>query len=92
MRNAKFRQAKFNPKTGEFIGFHYWGLINQDFIGVNTGPITPWSAVHNSQQYIGLADENGAELYDGDIVVFKFTTKAIVFEYTGKIIYDQYMC
>lgn len=73
------------------FGFHYWGLIDGAFVGVNTGPTTPRSAVYNSQQYIGLTDANGDELYEGDIVVFKFKTKAHVFEYTGRIIYDQYM-
>jgi hypothetical protein len=92
MTNAKFRQAKFNPQTGEFKGFHYWGLINGTFIGVDTGILNPSSAVNNSQQYTTRNDATGAELYDGDIIVFKFIIKDDRFlEFTGKIVWDQYM-
>ena len=91
MTNAKFRQAKFDRKTGKFIGFHYWGLINGAFIGVDTSTLNPASAVHNSQQYTTRNDAHGAELYDGDIIQFKFRTKTAAFEYTGKIYFDEYM-
>ena len=43
------------------------------------------------QQYTTRNDATGAELYEGDIIVFKFRTKTSLFEYTGKIIFDQYM-
>lgn len=55
MREIKFRQF-INGK------FHYWGNKNQDcFIG----PVTP---VIESQQFTGLLDRNGKEIYEGDIV------------------------
>lgn len=92
MTNAKFRQAKFNPKTGEFIGFHYWGLINGAFIGVDTGTLDPVSAVHNSQEYITRDDQDGLNIYDGDIIDFKFRAKdGAISSYRGKIVFDQYM-
>lgn len=89
MRHIKFRQAKF--KDGAFIGFHYWGFINGAFIGADTGRYNPNSAVNNSKQYTGRNIATGAELYDGDIIQFKFRTKTAVFEYTGKIYFDEYM-
>ena len=55
MREIKFRQF-INGK------FHYWGNKNQDcFIG----PVTP---VIESQQFTGLHDKNGKEIYEGDVV------------------------
>jgi uncharacterized phage protein (TIGR01671 family) len=55
MREIKFRQWINNK-------FHYWGYHGQDsFIG----PVTP---IIESQQFTGLHDKNGKEIYEGDIV------------------------
>lgn len=64
MRELKFRQL-VNGK------WHYWGFIEGAFIG-------PADIDSESQQFTGLRDKNGKEIFEGDIV------KASIFNYGGK--------
>ncbi len=61
MRNLKFRQFLDGK-------FHYWGYIDKAFIS----PLTNTEA-HDleSQQFTGLLDKSGKEIYEGDIYRLK---------------------
>ena len=68
IRELKFRQAIFHPVTELFVEWHYWGLIDGEFVGINTGWYSPIQAMENSQQYIGLTSTKDKDIYAGDIL------------------------
>ena len=63
MREIKFRQPILKL-DGSFDHFHYWGILEDSFVGRDCSG----NKKGDDQQYIGLHDKNGKEIYEGDIV------------------------
>lgn len=72
------RQIKFRQWMPRFKEFHMWGFMSPaEFAGpANSETIN--SAHLHSQQFTGLLDNNGKEIYEGDIL-----------EYEDKAIYEK---
>lgn len=58
-REFKFREPLYSD--GKFTRWHYWGFIDDNFIG-------PVHLTRKHYQFTGRNDEKGAEIYEGDIL------------------------
>lgn len=70
MREIRFRQP-IRYKDGRFMEWHYWGLINDDWITpaiLHGAPDTR----KESQQFTGLHDKSGREIYEGDVISIRY--------------------
>jgi hypothetical protein len=78
MDGIKFRSAHYDY-DGKFVIFTYWGRLNHkdeiinDFSCFKSPSSVNGTSIKSDDQYLGIKDNKGVEVYNGDIVsVHKF--------------------
>ena len=97
MKQLKFRRVHFSS-DGKFLQFSYWGKIDGGFRGwMNMGHEDSKLAV--DEQFTGLFDSEGVEVYEGDIVRVSgdeyHSSESITLDgdwvFVGKVTFDNFI-
>lgn len=85
MRELKFRQPIF--REGKFESWHYWGYTEGGFVSPANADLE-----RLSQQFTGLKDKTGKEIYEGDFLKNPRTDYILDVKYGGLIENNQGAC
>jgi hypothetical protein len=77
-RELKFRQP-IRDKDGKFVEWHYWGIIDGEWVPPQMKTVYYLDTITESQQYIGLKDKHGKEIYRKDVVSFNNCISVVEF-------------
>lgn len=86
-REIKFRQAIFF--SGKFHSFHYWGFLKNDNNFVSP-QCSNQDALANSQEFTGLKDREGNEVWEGDIIQIDDVDQIYFVKYFGDSDYPAF--